>query len=62
LCMRRQYQINHRTRNTQFNRQELITRLGNNRVSTIASFFKTREGEVEWQYRLAMVDENDREQ
>jgi hypothetical protein len=32
--MRRQYQINHRTRNTRFDRQELIARLGNNRVST----------------------------
>jgi hypothetical protein len=32
--MRRQYQINNRTRNTRFDKQELIARLGNNRVST----------------------------
>jgi hypothetical protein len=48
-----------------------IDRLAGNRSGTsearrqrdaVASFFMTREGEVEWQYSLAMVDENDREQ
>jgi hypothetical protein len=32
--MRSQYQINHRTRNTWFDRQEIIACLGTNRVST----------------------------
>jgi hypothetical protein len=35
LCMRRQYKINHRTRNNRFDSQELIARLEDNRVSTI---------------------------
>jgi hypothetical protein len=40
--MRRQYQINHRTRNTRFDRQELITRLEDNRVSTTTADFVSR--------------------
>jgi hypothetical protein len=39
--MRRQYQINHRTRNTRFDKQELIARLEDNRVST----WSTNRGE-----------------
>jgi hypothetical protein len=32
--MRRQYKYNHRTDNNQFERKDLITRLGNNRASS----------------------------
>jgi hypothetical protein len=39
--MRRQYKINHRTRNNGFERQELIRRLEDNRVSS----WSTNRGE-----------------